>query len=71
MKNRRTHIFFSRPIKSYWHGAGQVWGVSDLSSVSPPGSCDEWRSVIMVVMMMMMMMMMMMSSFVGPFMLKI
>ena len=69
MKNRRTHIFFSRPIKSYWHGAGQVWGVSDLSSVSPPGSCDEWRSVIMIVMMMMMMMMM--SSFVGPFMLKI
>ena len=36
--------FSPRPIKSYWHGAGQVWGVSDHSSVSPPGSCDEWRS---------------------------
>ena len=40
------HPSFSlRPIKSYWHGAGQVWGVSDHNSVSPPGSCDEWRSV--------------------------
>merc|ERR1719369_1614868 len=28
--------------KSIWHGAGQEWGVSDSSDLSPPGTCDEW-----------------------------
>ena len=31
-----------RPIKSYWHGAGQDWGVSEPTSV--PGTCDQWAS---------------------------
>ena len=43
-----THISTScsptRPIKSYWHGAGQDWGASQPTSVSPPGTCDQWRS---------------------------
>lgn len=29
------------PIKSYWHGAGHAWGVSEPTS---PGTCDQWRS---------------------------
>lgn len=45
VKKTKTLCSSFRPIKSYWHGAGQVWGVSDHTSVSPPGSCDEWRSV--------------------------
>ena len=31
-----------RPIKSYWHGAGQDWGVS--VPTSAPGTCDQWAS---------------------------
>ena len=33
-----------RSTKSIWHGAGQDWGVSGSSSLSPPGTCNEWRS---------------------------
>ena len=43
-KNIPTNCSLSRPIKSYWHGAGQDWGVSQPTSVSPPGTCDQWRS---------------------------
>ena len=35
---------YYRPTKSIWHGAGQEWGVSDASDLSPPGTCNEWRS---------------------------
>ena len=40
----KCSLFYSRPIKSYWHGAGHTWGVSEPSSVSPPGTCDQWRT---------------------------
>ena len=32
------------PVKQFWHGAGQDWGVSAPSSVSPPGTCNDWRT---------------------------
>jgi hypothetical protein len=35
---------YYRPTKYIWHGAGQEWGVSDASDLSPPGTCNEWRS---------------------------